>query len=377
MIVHDKRLLIVCTVPTEKSGIPGVIFNLLEGMDLDGFDVGYVSINEPDDEFKHRLEALGVRLYVIPRKLSDPFSYVRSLLRVANGYDVMHVHGNSATMVLEMMAAKLANVPLRIAHGHSTSCSMRIIDSMARPIFYNLCNGRLACGIEAGKFLYGKRDFKVVNNAVKTQKYRFDPDKRKRIRTDLNISEDEVVIGHVGNFVPAKNHDFLIDIFACYLKLNSKSRLLMLGAGDLMGVAKEKVERLGISDKCIFAGSVSSPQDYMQAMDMVVMPSTFEGLPLTLVEEQANGLPILVSDAITKDADMTRLVSFMSLNEISLKWAERIDQILKNALPRSEETSEKAIEDIKTNGFDIKTVASDLKKYYETRLDQAQKTSAR
>lgn len=367
---NSKNILFVCTVPTEKSGIPGVMFNLLEGMDLDGLDVGYVSINEPDDEFRQRLVSMGVKLVVIPRKLSNPISYVRSLARVAEGCDVMHVHGNSATMVLEMIAAKLANVPLRISHGHNTSCSMRVIDKLARPLFYHLCNGRLACGTEAGKFLYGKRDFKVINNGVKTERYRFDSIKRNSIRADLNIGEEEVVIGHVGNFVPAKNHDFLIDVFAEYLKLNPNARLLMLGGGDLMDDAKSRTEGLGVSDKCIFAGSVSNPQDYMQAMDVVMMPSTFEGLPLTLVEEQANGLPILASDVITEDAEMTGLISFMSLEETAGRWAKKIDEILKNAPGRSIETSDMAIDKIYANGFDIKGVAKDLKEYYESQLER-------
>lgn len=364
------KVLFVCTVPTEKSGIPGVVFNLMNGFRGSGIELGYVAINEPDESYRRILKGLDAGLYVIPRKISNPLRYVKDLAKVARGYDVVHVHGNSATMVLEMLAAKLAGVRLRIAHSHNTSCSMKGIDKCMRYLFYTLCNGRMACGEEAGRWLFRDKGFKVLNNGIDSEKYRFSQVNRDRLRRSLDW-EDNAVIGHVGNFVEQKNHRFLIEIFRSLYARNDNVRLLLLGAGPLQPEIEEMVKGYGIEDKVHFAGSVNNPHEYMSAMDFVVMPSLFEGLPLTLVEEQANGLECLVADTITRDADLTGNVHYMSLNESADKWARRIEAGL--ADKNRDEVSARGIEDIKRSGFDISSAVKDLADYYASELQKYEK----
>ena len=356
------KILIVNTVPTEKNGITNVIFNLLKAMDLNGLEVGYVSISNPEDFYVNQLKDLGIRLHVISRSIKNPFGYIKKLSKVAKGYDVIHVHGNSATMVLEMIAAKLAGVKFRIAHSHNTSCSMRTIDKLARPLFYALCNERLACGDEAGKWLFKNRDFHIVNNGVDTSKFRFDAGKRSSIRKELGW-ENNPIIGHVGNFLPAKNHEFLITLFAKYTASHPEARLLLLGNGYLKDEAIDQAARLGVLDKVKFAGSVENPQDYLSAMDIIVMPSTFEGLPLTLVEEQANGLDCICSTNITPEADMTKRLHFLNLDENLQTWTSKIDDALDNSDSRDKK-SENAIAMIKKNGYDIWEISKWLKSFY-------------
>lgn len=368
-ICCDKiRVLFVCTVPTAKSGIPNVIFNLLDSFDKSNMDLGYVSINEPTEYYKEWLKNLGVELFIVPRKLFSPLSYIRQLSRIAKGYDIIHVHGNSATMVLEMIAARLGGVELRIAHSHNTSCRMKYIDKLMRPLFYKLCNVRMACGLEAGKWLYGERDFTVINNGIKSDKYRYNRDIRDKIRNELKV-EDKKIIGNIGNFVDQKNHNFLIDVFNEITKIQPDAVLLLLGSGPLQPEIEAKGKLYGLLDKIIFAGSVDNPQDYMSAMDLVIMPSLFEGFPLTLVEEQANGLTILASDAITKDTNLTGNVYFMSLSETPGKWSRKVLKILEKSSSSHSETTSKAAQSlIKNARYDISNIAADLKEFYESRL---------
>lgn len=361
----------VCTVPTDLSGIPNVVFNLFEAFSRDGhedMEMGYVSINPVPDAFAERLRRMGIREYVIPRKISSSLSYVRRLASVAKDYDVIHVHGNSATMILEMAAAKLAHLPVRIAHAHSISCNMKAIDKMMRPWFHLLTTGRVACSDAAGRWLFRNRPFKVVFNAVRTSRFVFNPEVREDVRHKLGLGEAKV-IGHIGYFQKVKNQTFLIDILSELLHQDADWRLLLLGDGELREDVRRKAEELGIADKVIMTGNVNNPEYYLQAMDIVCMPSLYEGLPLTMIEEQANGLPILASDTITTEADKTGLVEFLPLSAGANVWAKTLENLLAKH-SRDTETSAQAVASIAKAGFDIDKVAADLKAFYREALSQ-------
>ncbi|MDE6273348.1 MAG: glycosyltransferase [Muribaculaceae bacterium] len=352
------KILEVVTVPTEKSGIPNVAFNIMGALPREDVELGYVAINDPSEFFKDKLADLGARLFVIPRKLTSPWNYVVRLAKVAKGYDVMHVHGNSATMVLEMIAARIAGVKIRAAHSHSTSCSMKSIDRLARPLFHSLCNCRLACGQDAGTWLFGERHFEVIRNGIDTSEFRFDESRRKDIRSQLGLA-DEYLIGNIANFLEVKNHRFLIEIMRALNDRRRDIKLLLLGDGELAEQIKADVRSKGLEDVVFFAGSVSNPADYMSAMDFIIMPSIHEGLPLTLIEEQANGLSAMVSDAITKEADLTGNLTYMSLGDSADKWTDKLELLIEKA-PRNSSVSEKSIEKIIKQGYDISSSANSL-----------------
>lgn len=362
------QILFVNTVPTEANGITGVIFNYLKSIKFDfNHQIGYVAINSPSKFFRDQLSLNNAKLYILHRSIAQPLSYIKKLAIISKKYDIIHVHGNSATMTLEMIAAKLAGVKIRIAHSHNTTCRMKIIDRLCRPIFYKLCNGKMACGIEAGKWLFNDNDFMVLNNGIDSQRFKFSIKDRDSVRNNLGIEKNEILIGHIGNFVEQKNHDFLIDIFYNYNKQNPHSKLLLLGDGVLREKINNKIQNLGITDKVIFTGSVDNPAFYMNGIDLIVMPSLFEGLPLTLIEEQANGLPILAANTITKDANIANRIEFLDLSDKPIKWAEKMEEILARSNHDSE-TSMKAIEKIKAAKYDIFSVAEEIIDYYKSRL---------
>ena len=363
------KLLVVNTAPSRRNGITNVAFNLIKAIDKTDICIGYVSVSEIADEYKQILNDLNINTYILNRSITNPISYIKKLASIAKGYEVIHVHGNSATMVLEMLAAKLAGVPLRCAHSHSTTCSMRVIDKMMRPLFNRLCNGRLACGVEAGKWLHKDKDFLIINNGIETAKFKFNAESRNKIRNRLGWN-DNIIIADIANFVEAKNHEFLIDVFYYISKVNKNIRLLLLGAGPLMDKAIKQAESLGISDQIVFAGSVPNIAEYLSAIDLIVMPSKFEGLPLTLVEEQANGLSAIVSDAVTRDANMTGHLIFLSLDKGLDSWAEEINNQLNNNIKRNESYSLDSIEMIKKSGYDIKSSAIKLKNFYISKLQK-------
>lgn len=358
------KLLIVNTAPSRRNGITNVIFNLLNSMERSNMEIGYVSVTNIFPEYQAMLDNMGIKVYHIPRTLSRPLSYIRALKKAARGYDVIHVHGNSATLVLEMIAAKLAGVPVRLAHSHNTSCSHMSIHRLCKPLFSHLNNARLACGEAAGKWLYGSKDFTVINNGINTGKYKFNIENRQFIRNQLRVKDSTKLIGNIGFFVEAKNHRFLIDLFSEINKKDPDTRLVLLGAGPLMEESKAQAKSLGIEDKVIFTNSVPDPEKYLSALDMIIMPSIHEGFPLTLVEEQANGLYILASDNITDKADLTGNITFMSLDESKEKWADTALDILSKSDEHNKSKSQAAIDDIKKAGFDISVAARQVKQFY-------------
>lgn len=364
---YQMRILFINTVPTKYNGITNVIFNLLENMNSPELQFGYLSINPLSDEYIERLNNLKCNYHIVPRKITAPFSYIYNLKRIASNYDCIHVHGNSATMVLEMIAAKIAGVKYRIAHSHSTKCQMKYVDKIMRPLFYKLCNFRFACGEEAGKWLFKDREFTIINNGVNTEKFIFDATLRDKVRNSLGW-QDKFIIGHVGNFVEVKNHIFIIHILRAVSKNNENVCLLCLGGGPLIEEIKNLASSFGLKDFVHFTGSVNNPEYYLSAMDVMVMPSLYEGFPLSLVEEQANGLNCIVSENISHQTNITGNIQFLSLSDSSEIWGDKLLELsIQNSDVRTKR-SKTSISMIKEKGFDISTEAEKLCDFYRRTL---------
>lgn len=364
------NVLMSSTTPVIKDGITNVMLNLYSEINHEKFHVDFITINEPDIDIKAQIERFGGKYRVIERSYKHPFRFVREYSKACKGYDIVHVNGNSSTIFLELFAAKIAGIKVRIAHSHNTYCKYKIVDKVLRLPFYLLANVRLACGDLAGKWLFGKKSFSVVNNGIDCEKFSFSESSRIFIRNKLGM-ENKKIIGHVGNFLLAKNHDFIIKVFLDLLEEDKDYRLVFLGNGERMDEIKELVLKENISEYIYFAGSVHNVQDYLSAMDMILMPSINEGFPLTLVEEQANGLSCLVSNNITEQVNLTENVYFLSLSEDDKNWALKIDEIFRiNSSKRRTDCSKEAIIAIKNKHYDINKSVRLLEKIYINEMER-------
>ena len=205
--------------------------------------------------------------------------------------------------------------------------------------------------------MFNGAPYQIVNNAIDAVAYAYDPAKRIEMRQKLGL-RDELVVGHVGRFNPQKNHLFLLDIFAVLLKKEPNAALLLIGGGEDMPKIQAKAQTLGIEEHVRFLGIRSDVADLMQAMDVFVFPSLYEGLPVTMVEAQAAGLPCLISDKVPSECILTNgLVDVLPLSAEPETWAAKI--LEKRNLPRSDRRSE-----IAAHGFDITTEAVKLQKFY-------------
>ena len=203
----------------------------------------------------------------------------------------------------------------------------------------------------------------MMNNAIDTAAYAWSPTRCKKVRHELNL-EGVYTLGHVGNFTQPKNHPFLLEIFAALLKKESNAVLLLVGGGEGMSQIREKAQKLGIAEHVRFLGVRSDVADLMQAMDVFVLPSLYEGLPVTMVEAQAAGLPCIISDKVPPECILTEgLVDVMPLSASPSAWAEKI--LAKRAIPRTDRRAE-----IAAHGFDITTEAVKLQEFYINAYEQ-------
>jgi glycosyltransferase EpsF len=313
----------------ERGGVESVVLNYYGHMDHEQiqFDL-FVTENSLCDVPDY-VASSGARIYNIPYP-SKPIKYVNRLVKIfkLNKYKIVHVHMNTLSG-FALLAAKLARVPVRICHNHSVSHPSEGIQAIIKNILRHasplFATDYFACGVHAAQWMYGEKRLTNGNvylmlNAIDTERFKFDAQRRREVREMLNIPVDAFVIGHIGRFVLAKNHDFLIKVFKALHVKKQDSLLLMVGDGELMESIKVVCEQSDLSSSVRFAGSVTNPEDYYSGMDVFCMPSLFEGFGLVVIEAQCSGLPCVISNAIPEEAvytEMTHICHSFNVDEWS------------------------------------------------------------
>lgn len=362
------KVLVINTVRFKLNGISAVIKNYYQAMDKKNLQMDFVAIDEPSDEYRSFFEENHLRCYVFHKKnIVNYFCKILELCRKEK-YNIVHIHGNSANMAIELFAVALGGVKVRITHSHNTATMHPLMHNLLWPIFSELCTTRLACGEDAGKWLYRDKKFTVLNNGIQTKDYAFSEEKRNTVRKELRIQDDEILLGHVGNFIEQKNHSFLIDIFSEVHSENPKFKLLLISDGMLMPIIKDKVHSLGLDDVVIFLGKTLKVSEYLQGMDLFLLPSLHEGLPVVLVEAQAAGLICAVSNTVAKEADLTETSVFLPI-DTAAPWTTVIEKLGYKKRNR-EEDSTNNIALIKEKGYDIEQNADQLRQIYVSAYEE-------
>ena len=361
------KVLMINTVPMIYDGIGMTILNYMGNFDRKDMVVDIAVINHVDDKMRNQIEGMGSRIYELTDRNTSQIKYIRSLARVIRKgkYDIAHIHCNSCTAAVDLLGAKLGGAKMLCPHSHNTKCLHTRAHKMLRPLFNLLYTDGFACGDLAGKWLYEDRPFTVLHNATNTEKYKFNQLERDRIVVKYKL-EGKVAVGHVAHFTYHKNHPFLLETWADVVKKDSRYILFLIGDGKLRDEMETLVNNLGINNNVIFVGTTLDIPAYLSAMDMMVLPSLWEGLPNVVIEWQVAGLPTLVADTVTEDCKLTDSVKFLPL--VSSKWADEIvnTDVKINRLS----VSENNIVEITKAGFSIKEQAALLKEYYISHLSK-------
>ncbi|HMM00275.1 MAG TPA: glycosyltransferase [Bacilli bacterium] len=328
------------------------------------------------EKWKKKISSFGGMLFTIAGRNRHPFRYASKLKKIiSNGkYDAVHIHGNSATMAVELFAAKRAKCPIRIVHSRNTKCDHRIIDKILRPYFYHTATDFFACGEKAGQWLFPNREFTVINNGNDIDKNSFSLLDRNKYREDFSIADKTIVLLNIGLFVDQKNHVFLVEVFnkLCQVDQQNDYKLVLVGTGPLLPMIKEKVITYGLSDKVIFLQNRDDIAQILSMSDIFLFPSLFEGLPNVVVEAQISNLQCLISNRITGEVKLTPNVYFLPIEASDVsKW---VQEIIKSAplINQREATEEKNLAMISEKGFDIRDNAKRLQSIYLSLLNKEQ-----
>lgn len=353
------KILFINTIRLEKNGITTFILNNAKYLSQENYNVSILAPNNVNHELEKILEQNNIALFTLNNRKRKPLRYIKELAKIIknNNFDVIHVNGNSSTMVLELFAAKLAGCRCRIPHSHNTVTEHIFIHGILYPLFNLLATDRMACSDAAGKWLYHNKQFFVIKNGVDINNYIPTSEIRNKIRKKLDLKSSDILLGNIGYFNLQKNQKFLIPIMK---KLDKRFKLILIGDGLLREEVQSLVKQNNLQSRIIFAGNVNNVNEYLSALDVFLMPSKFEGLPFALVEAQASGLPCIISNKISREVDLTGNVQFLSLDD-SNKWINTIQMTamscsFKNRLGLMDSVHKK----IKGNGYDAEQNAHHL-----------------
>lgn len=330
-----KKVLIIAGA-LHIGGAERVAANLSKYAPAGEFEFHYLIFDGYENVYGPEIEANGGKVISIPSPGKGYLRYCRSLAAMTrkNSYSVVHSH-TQFNSGLNLAVAKHCRVPIRIAHSHTTkterkvSLVQKVYEGVMRLLLRQTATHFLACGEEAGVWMFGQKPFskhgKVVKNGIDLAVFAWSETNRANSRKAYGIDQDAFVIGHAGTLLPLKNQEFLIRLLPKLLSKKPNAVLLLLGAGteDEKNRLQEIARELGVEKSVVFGGGVSNVNEILSAMDVFAFPSLREGTPLALLEAQANGLPCVISDRIPKDAQLTELVSALPLEDESA-WIDRI-----------------------------------------------------
>lgn len=351
-----------------RGGAETFLMNVLRKINRSQYYFIFLCYGDSASAYDEEILKLGARIVRIPDvKDVGIKQHIDDIRRVIVEYNVTTVHAHTYhNSVFSLIAARLCGLEERLTHSHSTqsdtvraSAFKKVYFLISRLLINRLSTQRLACSREAGRALFGRGAIiTLLYNGISVKDFVFSKNTRKRLRDEMNIKEDEKVLLHIGRFQEVKNHSFLIEVFDEFQKENSSARLILVGEGPLKKKMQEKAYELGLEGRIIFTGLRTDTASLYCAADIFVMPSLYEGLPLVLVEAQANGLTCLISTSIDASAKITDIVYFQSLNRSAKDWARHLSR-----LPL--EHSRNVAGALLGSEYDMDTEISKIEKIYE------------
>lgn len=360
---QNKAPVRVLHVVTNMSygGLENLLMSYYRQIDRTKVQFDFLTHFADHQDFEEEISALGGKLYRLPRLNPVSRFYQQALdafFSEHREYRIVHSHLDCMAAV-PLMAAQRAGIPVRIAHSHTSNqrhnwkYPIKLFWRSRIPAY---ATELFACGKAAGDWMFQGRPYRMLHNAVCAEEFQYDPARAAAVRKELDV-ENRLVIGHVGQFRAEKNHVFLVRIFGALLKKCPDAVLLLVGKGSTMQEAKACAEDLGILDHIRFLGARADISSILQAVDVFVLPSLYEGIPVTVIEAQSAGIPCIVSDHVPMECAVTDLVCQQSLEDAPDVWADTI-------LAKAKRGRVRTLPQIRASGFDIGSNALALQKFY-------------
>jgi len=364
-----KKRILQYGFSSNPGGIETIGLNVFRNIDRNKFTFDFL-IAEDNIAYENELMNLGGNVIKITNREKNIFQNIKELFYFfknnAKYYDAIHCSYCRLYSILPIIFAKFFGIKKIILHAR---CNNFNTDKFRLKFFHNvnryvanfIVSDFMAVSDSAAKFMftnkkYKKRNFKLLKNPIELEKFKYNEVMREKVREKLNIN-DSFVLGHIGAFLPVKNHEFILKVFKKISDITPDSKLILIGGGILESKIHSQAQKLGIENKIIFTGKVNNPQDYLQAMDAFIFPSLYESFGNVLIEAQISGLPCFASNTIPKEVKVTDNVHFISLEEESY-WAELI-------LQKRQKARKGYYDEIKKQGFSITDTVRNYEKLYD------------
>lgn len=316
-----------------SGGVEQMLYNYCKFLDHHKYEFVIVYQHEPVKSCIDKIESIGCKTVRITARNENFLKNIEDSIRVIKDEepDIVHAHMNLMNFCA-LYAAKKCGIKVRISHSHiaekNKGMAFKAMAAVCKKLCVHYATDLFACGQEAGEYLYGinkmeSGEVTIVENAIDLKYYEKSSELNLSFRKRCNL-EGKFIVGHIGRFSTQKNHERLIDIFACILEKQRNAFLLLIGTGELEERIKRKVNSLGISDKVLFYGTTDNMQEIYSAMDTFVLPSLYEGFPVVSIEIQAANIPAIFSSTIAKTCQVTSAIDFVELSETDDYWANRV-----------------------------------------------------
>ena len=361
-----KRLLCILS-NMNTGGAETFLMKLYRRLDKEKYQLDFCINVKEKCYYEDEIIRLGGRIFRIPSKSENLEQFKKDLRALIKNEKYEYVLRITSTAMgfMDMKIAKKAGANICTFRSSNSSdgasFKAKAAHTIGRILYDRYVDVRIAPSDLAARHTFGERAYKdgsvhILHNGVDLNIFKYDPDHRESIRNEFGISKDAFVVGHIGRFMVQKNHNFLLDVFSEIKKKDENALLLLVGGnGELENDVKNKVIELGIEKNVIFAGIRSDIPKLLSAMDVFVFPSLYEGMPNTVIEAQATGLPCVIADTITKEADITGLVKYNSRDLSDKEWSESVFSQVDNFKDRKTR-----VEDFISGGYMIENVVEEF-----------------
>lgn len=358
----------------DRAGLETMLMNYYRHIDREQIQFDFLANKPKPGAYEEEVRSLGGRIFVSPgfhpAKLPKYQKYMKNLFTEHPEIQIVHAH-NGALAYYALREAQKNGIPHRIAHSHNSKINFDMkwpIKQYCRAHLKKAATEFWGCGELAVSFYFGKdiaqkKEYTLIRNAIEEERFVYNPTIREKLRRQYQVG-DKMVIGHVGRFMYQKNHMFLIDIFEKVHRQNENTVLFLIGEGELETKVREKIAKLGLQDAVVFTGSIPNVNEMYQIMDVFLLPSLYEGLPVVGVEAQASGVKTIFSDTVTREVSITDQTEFLSLQASPEQWAKEILKYSRG-YERKDMTS-----DIVKAGYSIHTEAEKLQQLYLNMVEQ-------
>lgn len=352
-----KRLLVILA-SLNTGGAETFMMKLFRSLPED-YKIDFI-VSAKSGFYEKEVVELGGRIFRVPLRTKEPIKTFKAIYDVVKQNHYTHILKLCDTPIglYDLLAARMGGAKVLCVRscnaGSSTSKLGTMVNDFLRPFLNYMADVKLAPSRLAAEFTFGKAEVEAgkvnfIHNGVDLNVYKYDEENRRKVRREFGIADEQFVVGHIGRFNQQKNHKFLIDVFAEVLKQKPNALLMLVGDGEKNSEIKEQIKALGIEKSVIFTGIRSDVPALLSAMDVFVFPSFYEGMPNTVIEAQATGLPCVIADTITEEAGVTDCVHFMSLSDSAKVWADKVLSLLdKDKVDRSFYS-----DNMKNAGYDI------------------------